>query len=91
LQLKKDSVTLNNIGQNGSDRKRETEMETTEEKTLDQRLYEMYVEVSWLEDEINDMVQSEPSDYLKWASKVTREARDNLYEASSAIRFQKII
>ena len=64
-------------------------METTEEKTLDQRLYEIYVEVSWLEDEINDMVQSEPSDYLKWASKVTREARDNLYEASSAIRFQK--
>ena len=64
-------------------------MDTTEEKTLDQRLYEIYVEVSWLEDEINDLLESDESDYLKWASKVARQARDNLYEASSAIRFRQ--
>jgi hypothetical protein len=64
-------------------------MNTTEEKTLHQRLYEIYVEASWLEDEINDLAEANPSDALKWASKVAREARENLYEAHSAIRFQK--
>jgi len=64
-------------------------MSTTQEKTLDQKLYEVYETVSWLEDEIKDMIHAGDNDYLRWAHKVTREARENLYEASTAIRFQK--
>lgn len=64
-------------------------METTPEETLSDRLYDTYSAVCGMEDEITVLIQTADSDYLRWALKVTREARDSLYEASSAIRFQK--